>query len=52
MQSLSKLLSPLSLAPAAVQDTVVRPKANLVPFRGVYLIHLYRLETGRDWRNG
>lgn len=31
MQSLGKLLSPLSLAPAAVQDTVVRPSANFCP---------------------
>ena len=46
MHSLSKLLSPLSLAPAAVQDTVVRPKANLIPFRDVYLIRFYGV---RNW---
>ena len=32
MQRLGKLLSPLSLAPAAVQDTVVRAKANFALF--------------------
>jgi hypothetical protein len=37
MQTLGKLLAPLSLAPAAVQDTVVRSKANLVPFVTIIL---------------
>ena len=38
MRTLGKHLSLLSLAPAAVQDTVIRPKANFVPFRDVCLI--------------
>lgn len=41
MQTLGKLLFLLSLAPVApagVQDTVIHPKANFVPFRDVYLI--------------